>query len=248
VLEGPNITHAYLAPGNYSVTVTCHDDSGGNATNNSEVEILNLDPRAAVRAEHGSHPLEVLLTAQAKDDDGAIASYNWSFGDGTFGSGPAVSHRYSLEGDYEIGLTVTDDMGAVGEANILVEVRPANIFLAETELVQSNDGEWKLYAYIANQGPVPVQVTLSIEARGYSLLKEYNVSGNSSTQVILALEGFKGGNITFEVITPEGWETYHQDNKWSAFVEREEPFPYWMVGVGILVIAAIGAALFFRRR
>jgi len=47
------------------------------------------------------------------DSDGAIVSYEWKFGDGTTGSGPAPEHTYSYSGGstYAAILIVTDDDG-----------------------------------------------------------------------------------------------------------------------------------------
>lgn len=39
--------------------------------------------------------------------------YNWDFGDGTTGSGSAVSHTYAAVGLYNVKLTLTDALGAV---------------------------------------------------------------------------------------------------------------------------------------
>ena len=46
------------------------------------------------------------------DPDGDIVLYEWTFGDGTIGSGPAPVHTYSTDGEYVIGLCVTDNVGA----------------------------------------------------------------------------------------------------------------------------------------
>ena len=45
-------------------------------------------------------------------DDGTIAGYAWSFGDGTTGAGATPSHTYAADGTYPVTLTVTDDDGA----------------------------------------------------------------------------------------------------------------------------------------
>jgi hypothetical protein len=42
---------------------------------------------------------------------GTIVSYEWSFGDGTNGTGAVVSHSYSKEGTYQVGLNVTESNG-----------------------------------------------------------------------------------------------------------------------------------------
>jgi hypothetical protein len=43
------------------------------------------------------------------DEDGAIASYSWTFGDGHTGEGSIVHHRYDDLGDYEVTLLVVDN-------------------------------------------------------------------------------------------------------------------------------------------
>jgi PKD repeat protein len=48
----------------------------------------------------------------SSDPDGSVASYAWSFGDGTSGSGASPNHTYASAGSYTVALTVTDDAGA----------------------------------------------------------------------------------------------------------------------------------------
>lgn len=45
------------------------------------------------------------------DFDGSLVSYSWNFGDGTTGTGLAVSHTYTAVGTYQVSLTVTDNQG-----------------------------------------------------------------------------------------------------------------------------------------
>ena len=56
------------------------------------------------------------------DQDGTIASYAWTFGDGGTGTGVSPSHTYGTPGSYTVTLTVTDDGGltdtATSSANI----------------------------------------------------------------------------------------------------------------------------------
>lgn len=51
--------------------------------------------------------------ASSIDPDGAIATYDWDFGDGTKlpDGGPAPSHTYATAGHYEVTVTLTDDEG-----------------------------------------------------------------------------------------------------------------------------------------
>ncbi|MEZ5004710.1 MAG: PKD domain-containing protein [Chitinophagales bacterium] len=45
--------------------------------------------------------------------DAIIQNYQWSFGDGTTGSGILVEHQYASGGDYQIQLIIEDSMGCI---------------------------------------------------------------------------------------------------------------------------------------
>ncbi|MEF8848993.1 MAG: PKD domain-containing protein [Candidatus Thermoplasmatota archaeon] len=49
--------------------------------------------------------------SRSYDVDGNIDEWNWSFGDGTYGSGRIVTHTYTEEGNYSVLLTVYDNRG-----------------------------------------------------------------------------------------------------------------------------------------
>jgi thermitase len=58
----------------------------------------------------GSAPLTVTFDgSQSYDPDGSIVSYQWYFGDGTYGSGVSVSHTYTGVQTYSPSLIVTDN-------------------------------------------------------------------------------------------------------------------------------------------
>ncbi|HSV42283.1 MAG TPA: PKD domain-containing protein, partial [Methanomassiliicoccales archaeon] len=246
-LEGSNVSHVYLAPGDLTVTVTCRDDHGGEASAISVISILNLVPRAEVLTDHGDHPLEVRFIAQAEDDDGELVSYNWSFGDGTFGTGIEVVHRYMQEGGYDVVLTVVDDAGGMVEAQARATVILANIMLSSAELIFDKDEGWILAGEIFNDGTAPVCVTLFVDAGGMWFLKEYNMTAGSTASIYLTLTNFEEGNVTVKVLTPDDWESDLQDNEWTTYVEREDTFPFWLVGLGMVAIFAAIVAMSIRR-
>ncbi len=49
------------------------------------------------------------------DPDGSIASYAWTFGDGTTGTGATPHHGYATPGTYPVSLTVTDNRAATNK-------------------------------------------------------------------------------------------------------------------------------------
>lgn len=61
----------------------------------------------------------------SSSDDKGIASYAWSFGDGTSGSGATVSKTYSAAGTYTVTLTVTDTTSQTNAKSQAVTVTAA---------------------------------------------------------------------------------------------------------------------------
>jgi PKD repeat protein len=56
-------------------------------------------------------PLTVSFDATGSTDSQGyrITGYTWNFGDGTTGTGPAVTHTYTFPGTYTVTLTAVSD-------------------------------------------------------------------------------------------------------------------------------------------
>lgn len=63
----------------------------------------------------------------SSDPDGSIATFAWTLGDGSSGSGATLSHTYGSAGTWSVSLTVTDDDGASSNTTRQVEVAAANL-------------------------------------------------------------------------------------------------------------------------
>ena len=113
----PVVEHSYWQPGTYSVSLTVTDNveaANGQSVDAATVTVTpapNRAPVATFPKEFSTTTFRPLLldASKADDRDGSIIAYDWDFGDGTQGSGPAVSHLYGKPGIYDAKLTLTDD-------------------------------------------------------------------------------------------------------------------------------------------
>jgi PKD repeat protein len=85
----------------------------------------------------GPAPLTVRFTAQAAvvDPGPAIASYAWTFGDGTTASGPDVAHRFTQPGRYVVVLTVTDTLGGTTVSQTVVRAQALRLAVTPAAVV-----------------------------------------------------------------------------------------------------------------
>ena len=85
----------------------------------------NQLPNAVVSATptSGVGPLTVSFTGSGSNDpDGSIVSYAWTFGDGGSSAAQNPSRTYSTPGTYTARLTVTDNRGGIGTAQVQIVV------------------------------------------------------------------------------------------------------------------------------
>jgi PKD repeat protein len=119
------ISHVYTAAGSYTAKVRVTDNSGAQATATKSITVNavnNILPTAVLSSptSSGNAPLTVSFSgASSSDPDGSIVRYDYDFNnDGiwdAYDSGTAVSHTYTVAGNYTAKLRVTDDKG--GQAN-----------------------------------------------------------------------------------------------------------------------------------
>ena len=139
--EGPEVQYAWAAPGVYPVTLTVTDDSA----TDSAVSTTRIDVTVSAAPVADAGPDQSVAVSEvdfdgggSSDADGAISSYEWSFGDGATASGRSVRHAYARPGTYEVALVVRDDSGAplnTARDTAIVRVNAAPIADAGPDLV-----------------------------------------------------------------------------------------------------------------
>lgn len=123
----PNPSHQFVTPGNVSVTLTVTDNLGGRQSLSKVVVVRDAPPLP--NFDYSPPDPQTLVQVNFRDlstdRDGTIVGWNWSFGDGAFGSTSAPSHKYPHPGLFPVSLTVTDNNGVSSTVsqNILVQNR-----------------------------------------------------------------------------------------------------------------------------
>ena len=112
--SGSQVTHAYSATGQYTVSLTVTDDWGQTSTATTVINITNAPPVANFTYTPAQPTIldTIQFTDQSTDADGFITAWAWNFGDGNTSTQQNPTHKYSAKGTYTVSLMVTDNNGA----------------------------------------------------------------------------------------------------------------------------------------
>ena len=114
----PIVTHTYTVVGSPAGLVVTDDDGATFTAVLTSVQVaVNKAPKAALKASATTGKAPFLVTfdaSRSSDSDGTIASYTFTFGDGSSvtTSDSVVSHTYVSAGKYTAGVVSTDNGGA----------------------------------------------------------------------------------------------------------------------------------------
>jgi PKD repeat protein len=131
----PATQHAYTQPGTYFVGLTvternCESGDAAHCFTDQAIMVITVQdrPPVALFTAPGSVATGRMASFDASsssDPDGRVTEYHWDFGDGQSQdtTGPQAFHTYTRSGSRTVTLTVTDDQGATGDAQVVVSVR-----------------------------------------------------------------------------------------------------------------------------
>jgi len=178
----------------------------------------------------GNAPLSVNFTASATDPDGSIASYQWTFDDGTFSIAQNPTKNFPSPGNYDARLTVTDNSGNTVQRTMPITVTQTlsawkSVYFTPAELADPNvsgntadidrDGLNTLEEYAVGLNPKladAAAVTLpSVSADQHLTLTFPRAKTNADVQLIVEAASdpagpwSSGANVTNEqVIADDG--------------------------------------------
>ncbi len=110
---GEEITTSFATQGEFEVSVTVTDTAGLEVSNSTTVMVDGSGPTGAIVADNTTVDEGQLIefSAYEFEDDSEIRDYEWNFSDGSYAMGMNVSHSFSLYGEYEVSLNITDRLG-----------------------------------------------------------------------------------------------------------------------------------------
>lgn len=114
---GMTTTHAFRSVGTFQVALTVTDSRGAQTTFIRTITVsAATPPTPVIKFSPATVGVNQDVFFNATESTAApgrtIARYDWNFGDGSTASGVTVSHRFSAPGNYQVSLTVTDDVGS----------------------------------------------------------------------------------------------------------------------------------------
>lgn len=129
----------------------------------------NSNGNISPTAEAGSYQVGIIGLnmefdgSSSLDSDGSIVSYDWDFGDGTYGTGETAYHAYANEGTYYAKLTVTDNNGATAFDTVTrVIENKENVEISKTQYSKAK----KILSVVADSSVSQYYVTLTLVGFG----------------------------------------------------------------------------------
>ena len=131
--------YTFAGSGTFPVKLTVTSSKGLSASVTKQVQVTRTNrPPVASFTNTCDQLTCTFIASGSADPDGTIAGYQWSFGDGTTGTGSTVQHPYATAGTRNVTLTVTDNEGATGTKTSPVSTTVAGAGFVDAASTNSN--------------------------------------------------------------------------------------------------------------
>jgi PKD repeat protein len=144
LIVGKNVNHTFADNGNYTVTLTVKDDFGASTTQTLTTKVRNVAATVDAGANQIMYQNEPVIFDGQFTDPGILDTHiiEWNFGDGNTVAGVLnPSHTYTVDGEYTVTLTITDNSGAVSNDTMTVTVKkPPTIQAGDVSIIEGDNG------------------------------------------------------------------------------------------------------------
>jgi len=181
------VSTSWAGGGSASTRLSNWLDAG--ATGAEFIDGLDNDPNANITPTANFtmviNMLTVNFTDTSTDSDGTIASWAWTFGDGTTSTVASPSKTYAAPGAYTVTLTVTDDEGGTG---------------TKSQIINLNSGEDVVQTY-ANDADYPIEDNASVDS---PIVVSGRSGSTKSAYITVKLVHTWRGDLSADLVTPSG--------------------------------------------
>ncbi len=118
-----------LTNGNHTVELTVKDRDGETGTAFAQFQVKNVPPVAKIDSPDNHDEFfegdEIEFNATSSyDPEGDDLDFDWDFGDNsTHGDEAVVSHTYDIPGEYDVNLTVSDELDQTTRKSISITIK-----------------------------------------------------------------------------------------------------------------------------
>jgi endonuclease G len=178
--------------------------------------VVEANDRAPVAATDGPYvgiegSTVTLSAAGSTDPDGDALTYEWSFGDGSTGTGVSPTHVYADNGNFQVSVIVTDPYGAADTAATTVTVMnaaPSVAAFAGGSLLQGetyaatgsfSDAGADSWTATVDYGDGSGAQPLALNGNGFALSHAYAAAGTFTVTVTVMDDDGGASNATAEV-------------------------------------------------
>nr|WP_322714928.1 Calx-beta domain-containing protein [Nostoc sp. ChiSLP03a]MDZ8216167.1 Calx-beta domain-containing protein [Nostoc sp. ChiSLP03a] len=143
-VQGKDATHTFLDNGIYTVSLTVSDSDGASTTQTLSTKVNNVAASVNAGADQTMYQNEPVIFDGQFSDYGILDTHTieWNFGDGNTVTGVLnPNHIYTLQGEYTVTLTITDNSGAVSKDTMTVTVKkPPTIQASDISIIEGDNG------------------------------------------------------------------------------------------------------------
>lgn len=192
----PMPAHAYLASGDYQLTLTV-DDAYGEVSASALVQVLD-PPQIQTGGPYASVPgTPIDFDASATSNpNNRLLEFFWDFGDGQTATGPQVTHVYASNGVYTVSLSVSDGLTETMTSNFIVIANNKPVINLLDSYVVAANATLDLSAVVVD------------DADGDELLFEWNFGDNNTSPNTKPIHSYANpGLYTLTLNVSDGIET-----------------------------------------